>query len=58
MAKTNHQKEKLLVLLEMLRTESDETHPLVVPRLIEKLQACLLYTSHSGGQSPGDSGGI
>lgn len=39
MAKTNHQKEKLLVLLEILRTESDETHPLVVPRLIEKLQA-------------------
>lgn len=32
MAKTNHQKEKLLVLLEILRTESDETHPLVVPQ--------------------------
>lgn len=38
MAKTNHQKEKLLVLLEILRTESDETHPLVLPRLIEKLR--------------------
>ena len=39
MPKNNHQKEKMLVLLEILRTESDETHPLVVPRLIEKLQA-------------------
>ena len=39
MSKTTRQKEKLLVLLEILKKESDENHPLVVPRLIEKLQA-------------------
>lgn len=39
MAKAIHQKEKLLMLLQILRRESDETHPLTVPRLIEKLES-------------------
>ena len=38
MSKLNHQKDKLLMLLQIFRLESDETHPLTVPRLIEKLQ--------------------
>lgn len=39
MSKTTRQKEKLLVLLEILQRESDENHPLATPRLIEKIQA-------------------
>lgn len=39
MGKSIHQKDKLLMLLKILRMESDESHPLTVPRLLEKLQA-------------------
>lgn len=39
MAKLNQYKEKLLLLLHIFQRESDEDHPLTVPKLIEKLQA-------------------
>ena len=38
MAKNQH-KEKLLLLLHIFQRESDENHPLSVPKLLDKLQA-------------------
>ena len=38
MSKNQH-KEKLLLLLHIFQRESDENHPLSVPKLLDKLQA-------------------
>lgn len=38
MGKTNTSKIKLLVLLEILQSQTDEEHPLTVPQLIERLE--------------------
>ena len=43
MSRAPKQKQKLLVLLSILKTETDETHPLTVPQLIDRLERFGIY---------------